>query len=632
MLETGNRKLETRFLTDWLVAILLFLATAAVVWWQNSRLAVLWDLSYVVETAHRIALGDIPYRDFVLPYPPLTFVTQAALIKLTGRVFFHHVLYCAVVGGLGTVVTWRILLRILSGIASARTLALLLALPLIVLGIYCVFPHPFYDCDCTFAILLGLLLLQQAEAGGFRPWQTFFSGMVLAVPVFVKQNTGMAFLGCAVLALAGLAVLQGWRRSGGLEAISGRESAAADGSPLPKSRALARDLSPTRLGCAWAIVGAVAALALGLAIIHFTAGLTNYEHWTMQYAASRRMPPSADMLAIYHHRLLFAWLSAFAAGAILLRCGRGRRLWSWLSVALMGTPFIWALVYLLVEQDASERAERLLLLWPFLLVIAIPLVLGSVRRRSGMALLLPFVLFGAIHGSFLSQQLWGSTYAIWPLFVLLAASCLAPYARSSGQWPVISNSQFVICKIKPDPQGCGSHFANYKLQSANYWPLMTVLLFSLSLTVAGGCYVYSHERLNYANLSDGPLVRSTLPALAGMATRGPWIPQFEELVRFSEGTIPRDEGVLLLPGEDLFFYATGRRPHFPVLMFDHTVNPYSPEEIVAFARSHGIRWVVVKRDLQLEEQPMKDQDRLLQLLRHDFRPFESLDNYDIYKR
>ena len=607
LLETGNRKLETRFLADWLVAVLLFLGTAAVVLWQNSRLAVLWDLSYILETSHRIALGDIPYRDFVLPYPPLTFVTQAALIKLTGRIFFHHVLYCAVVGGLGTVVTWRILLRILSGITSAHTLALLLALPLTVLGIYSVFPHPFYDCDCTFAILLGLLVLQQAEAGGFRSGQTFFSGMVLAVPVFVKQNTGLAFWGCAVLALAFLAVLQGWRRTDG-------------------SR------SHVRLGCAWAIIGAMAALALGLAVIHFTAGLANYEHWTIQYAASRRMPSFADMLAIYHNCLLPGWIAAFAAGAVLLRCSRGRRLWVWLSAGLMAVPFLWNFIYLFLELDAGERAERLLVLWPFLLLVAVPLVLGTVRRRSGMELLLPFVLIGAIHGAFLSQQLWGSTYAIWPLFILLAASCLAPYARSSGQWRAISNLQFVICKVRPDPQGCGSYFANYKLQIANYWPLATVFLISVSLTVAGGCYVYSHERLNYANLSDGPLVRSTLPALAGMTTRGPWIPQFEELVRFSEGAIPRDEGVLLLPGEDLFFYATGRRPHFPVLMFDHTVNPYSLEEIVALTRSRGIRWLVVKRDLQLEEQPMKDQNRLLQLLRQDFQPFESLDNYDIYRR
>lgn len=155
---------------------------------------------------------------------------------------------------------------------------------------------------------------------------------------------------------------------------------------------------------------------------------------------------------------------------------------------------------------------------------------------------------------------------------------------------------------------------------------------SVSLTVAGAGYVRSHERLNYANLSDGALVRSNLPALAGLATRGPWIPDFEELVRFSEHAIPRQDGLLMLPGEDLFYYATGRHPRFPVLMFDHTVNPYGPEEIVTLARARGIRWLVVKRNLQLEERPFKQEDSLLQLLRQDFEPFESLQNYDIYKR
>src|SRR5712692_1864059 len=138
---------------DWMAALLLFLATAAVVVWQNSRLGVLWDLSYILENSYRISLGDVPYRDIPLPHAPLTFLTQAALIKLTGRVFFHHVLYCAAVGGLATVLTWRILLNLLRGaVTAARLLAFLLSAPLTVLGIYGIFPHPFYDPDCTFTI------------------------------------------------------------------------------------------------------------------------------------------------------------------------------------------------------------------------------------------------------------------------------------------------------------------------------------------------------------------------------------------------------------------------------------------------------------------------------------------------
>src|SRR5579863_4940373 len=112
---------------DWAAAAALFAGTAAVVLWQNSRLAVLWDLSYVLENSHRISLGDLPYRDFPFPYAPATFLIQAILIKLTGRVFFHHVLYCAIVGGLGTVLAWRILVNVLgSAMPRFRLVAFLL--------------------------------------------------------------------------------------------------------------------------------------------------------------------------------------------------------------------------------------------------------------------------------------------------------------------------------------------------------------------------------------------------------------------------------------------------------------------------------------------------------------------------
>src|SRR5438128_7334673 len=117
---------------DWIVALLLLVATALVVVWQNSRLGVLWDLSYILENSYRISLGDVPYRDFPFPYAPLTFLVQASIIKLTGRVFWHHIAYCAVVGGLSSVLTWRIILSLLRGtVAPARLVAFLLSAPLI---------------------------------------------------------------------------------------------------------------------------------------------------------------------------------------------------------------------------------------------------------------------------------------------------------------------------------------------------------------------------------------------------------------------------------------------------------------------------------------------------------------------
>ncbi len=564
---------------DWLAAITLFVATAAVVLWQNSRLAVLWDLSYILENSYRISLGDVPYRDFPFPYAPLTFLTQAALIKLTGRVFFHHVLYCAAMGGLATVLTWQILLNLLCGaVKSARIVAFLLSAPLIVLGIYCIFPHPFYDPDCTLAILVCILFLQQVERRDFPPVPAFLTGVLLVVPLFVKQNTGLAFLASAGLAFAVLAGINLWQRR------------------------------PVR-GQLWVLLGATGGLLLALLLIHVTAGLQNYEHWTIQFAASRRLPPLADMLGVYRNPLLPWWIAMFLAGILLLRFPRSARLLTLLSGLLMGSPFLWALIDLFIDKDPSAHAERLLALWPFVLIVSLAFALLSavprspwaVRRRMGVALVLPFIVIATVQGAFLSQQLWGSTYAIWPLLMLLIADAIT-----------------LLAPLANDPSGC---------KTASFTAVVAI-----SLIVAGGFYVWSHERLDYANVSDGAITRSSVPALKGLSLRGSWLPQFEELLRFSERAIPREDGLLMIPGEDLFYYASGRRPHFPVLMFDHTINPYSPEEILQLSRARAIRWLVVKRELQLQEEPLQDKNRLLELLRQDFKPVESLDNYDVYRR
>ena len=557
---------------DWAAALFLLLGTSAVVIWQNSRLAVLWDLSYILENSYRISLGNIPYRDFPFPYAPGTFLIQALLIKLTGRVYFHQVFYCAIVGGAGTILTWRILVQILrSAVPRFRLLVFLLASPLTVLGIYCVYPHPFYDSDCTFTILCGVLLLLQLERRGFPPRRAFLTGIVLIVPLFVKQNVGLAFLAATATAVVFLIAHKAWRR----QRVSGH---------------------------AWLLAGMAAGLGVTIVLIHFTAGLKNYWHWTFQFAASRRLPGVAEMFAPYQNALLLLWFAAFAAGATLLwRNRRGNRMISWLSLVLMAAPFAWAVLYLLVDDDPAERAERLLALWPVVLVLALVFALWEVRRGLSVAGLLPFILIGTIQGAFLSQQLWGSTYAIWPLLTILLAGVLVELFRLAGKraWREIE---------------------------------LFAVVASLCMIVSGGFYVTSHERLSYADLSTGEMSRSTLHALAGLSMRGPWIPQFEELIAYADDKIPKDQGMLMIPGEDLFYYATGRRPRFPVLLFDHTVNPYAPDEIAAISRRLNICWLIIKKKIQRNDEPVEDQARLLQLLRGDFAPVQSLANYDVYRR
>ena len=141
-------------------ATLLFVATAAFVFWQNSQVAILWDLSYLLDTSWRIALGQAPYRDFPLVHAPLTFLIQAAIMRLAGRHYFLQIAYAALIGGLSSVIGWRIVFRVLREAHSAWLIAVLLAAPLVFLGVYSVYPHPIYDCDCALCLLVAIFMLQ----------------------------------------------------------------------------------------------------------------------------------------------------------------------------------------------------------------------------------------------------------------------------------------------------------------------------------------------------------------------------------------------------------------------------------------------------------------------------------------
>ncbi|MGD0347772.1 MAG: hypothetical protein ABSA85_13505 [Terracidiphilus sp.] len=647
-------------LRDWIAAVALFAATAGVVLWQNAHVAVLFDLSYILNTAERIALGQMPYRDFPLAHAPLTFLLQAAIVRITGRVFFHHVLYVAITGGLGTVLAWRIALALLRGrVAVAWSAALLLAAPLIFLGIYCIVPTPEYDCDCGFWLLIALWFLLRVEPAaypntmriererrhpepsetecppesseterhpeqlniGFHPEQLnigchperperagtakrreskdlrllfgrlahphlsaggFAAGAALVVPLFFKQNMGLPFLATTLAALLLLLLLNGLRR--GQTSLNEAE--------------VRRLLS--------VLAGACTTLLAALLALHCTAGLGNYMHWTIQYAGQRRLPALNLMLGVYRDPTLAWTLPCVALALVLLWVGPKSRWPRIAAFALLAAPFLFTLASLLLYDDADERGDSLLALWPLLLLLAAALALANLydlRRSLTLRAFLPLVLLAAIHGTFLSQQLWGSTYGIWPLLLLLLAELLAFLG------PFIARA------------------------NANRWftPALAAVI-SITLLVCGGFYAASEERLSYANLPDGPAEHSAFPALAGLSTPGPYLPEIDELLRYAAANIPFDDGIVLVPGEEPFYFATGRSPRFPVPFFDPTIDPYSPHDIADLIRTRNIRWLIVKTDVQTKEDPTPDRAELMQLLMQEFTPATHLHGYDVYRR
>ena len=92
------------------------------------------------------------------------------------------------------------------------------------------------------------------------------------------------------------------------------------------------------------------------------------------------------------------------------------------------------------------------------------------------------------------------------------------------------------------------------------------------------------------------------------------------------------DALLLLPGEDPFYYATGRIPQFPVTLFDPTTDPYSAPELLAEARRRDVKWVIVKRVQQIDEDPMPERALSMELVVGEYALYRRLEGYDIYRR
>ncbi len=525
---------------DFAAAAGLFLATASVVLWQNAHVAVLWDASYTLDSATRIAMGQMPYRDFPFVHAPFTFLIQAAIIRFTGRVFFHHILYSAVMGGLGTVLAWRIVLwELRLRVQSAWALALLLATPLTFLGIYSILPFPSYDCDCALAILVAVWCLQRldtASASSLRArWRGFATGCALCLPVFVKQNMGLPFLLAAVGSVV-LLLFAGLLR---------REKSGFDQVP-----------SPTLFA---ALAGSVTTILAALLVLHFTAGVGNYVYWTMQFAGQRRLPGLPAMAAIYSDPRLRWTLPTAAVALILLAWRRSRptsilagRLFPIAAFLLLSAPFLLALsAFWLYYDDPDFLRDTLMTLWPFLMFLA-----RSARHPQPHSLsqshvelsFLPLILLVAIHGHDAFAAALGLHLRN------LAASChLDCRSACLHSRPAIApnGASMVSSFTGRHSLLCASGFAALFTRSAKSG-------FRTS-TFPTAPWSTQPSRNLPAHQHPGRICRNSTNSCATPPL-----------------TFRQNDGIILLPGEDPFYFATGRTPQFSVLLFDRSTDPYSP--------------------------------------------------------
>jgi len=370
-----------------LLSLLLFVASAAFTVWRNTQVAVLVDISYILNIATRIAAGDVPYAQFPLAQAPLTFLTQAVLIKLFGPHFFVQIAYAAMAGGLATVLTYVIARRLVAGVvARPDALAAVLAIPLVPLGIYAILPNPFYDPDGCLVILAAVAAILAANDRQTRT-RWLVAGALISVPVFIKQNIGGAFLILAVAALV------------------------ADAFARPAARA----------GLRWCLTGLAVALGLELLALQLIVGIDQYLAWAWTFALAGRGVTLERVASFADPSVVWLGLLILGLALVTLR----------LEARLRAPVFLVVLcVALLTRLSALATFIDVNTLFPPLLIVAsVFAVIRAARDGTHIETVLPLVLTGTAAGTLMSLGLNGSAFGIFPLLVLAIAAIVRDLKR-----------------------------------------------------------------------------------------------------------------------------------------------------------------------------------------------------------
>lgn len=189
-----------------LAALLLAAAAVALVFESGSRGFFPLDQSNVFEGGYRLLLGQVPYRDFLMPVGPLAFLIQAPFLAIFGVNVRALLLHAGVVNALAALLAVLCVKRLFPDAIVPAYLAGLVTAA----WFYPVFGSPVFDQTALFFHLLALFVLLPAllettatEKRGKRA--ALLCGVLSGLAFFSKQNAGALSVACLLLLILALA-------------------------------------------------------------------------------------------------------------------------------------------------------------------------------------------------------------------------------------------------------------------------------------------------------------------------------------------------------------------------------------------------------------------------------------------
>jgi 4-amino-4-deoxy-L-arabinose transferase-like glycosyltransferase len=186
--------------------------SAVVVWIVGHRGVFLYDQSGFFDAAWRLLQGQVLYRDFYAPYPPVAFWIQALFFRIAGVDFSSMVLSAAVLNSLTTgCVIW--LVRRLLPEPKHRPTALAAGL-LTAVWFQAPFGTLWFEQTSFFFNIVALVLLVETEfsIANTAVFLRVVAGCLLSLSILSKHNAGLAVLPVP-LGVAVISCLPNWRKA-----------------------------------------------------------------------------------------------------------------------------------------------------------------------------------------------------------------------------------------------------------------------------------------------------------------------------------------------------------------------------------------------------------------------------------
>lgn len=559
-----------------LLIIFFILINTFFVFIQNSRVTVLGDLTYIIDHAYRISIGQVLYKDFGVLVVPGTFLIQALIIHICGLTFLPQIAYCCLISAATVFLTYKILFFLNPG----DNLNFIYLLPAVIAGGYVIYPHPFYDIDCTFFILLSMYFLLFGFYNKFKFSNLFFNGILCVIPFFFKQNLGIFYLfSIHLIILVSVFFKQNY--------LNFRKYLIF-------------------------ITGTIFVIAAALIIISFTCGIENYYYWTFTLAQSGKGLGSGGFIQIlislvktYYLKIFtLAYIASFLSIYICRSSGKNKRLIGFFFILTFALFFlILPLISIVMDRNFFETFSNI---WIYMIVINIIYSGILLMRKSYENIFLELFILSPvfiINGGLLGGDLLYTTYSFWPFFSI-----------------IICFTVITVIKLKIAEPG----FIKIVFSGLSLYTII-VLFF----------YINNNYRLRYIHL-DGEITSSSYPTLRGLSTPGNYLTELQKLLEFTDKEIPRADGILVIPAEDPFYFASDRRPEFPINYFHRLNIPESDDNLIDMINNSQIKWIIVKTkpqyDMDFVDKNILNFDYLLNKLNSNFKLYHTLNSYQIFKK